>query len=51
MGARPGRVVADVPVDDAGAPRDEAWRVSAPFLHTCQALSQTLAAASAVAAA
>jgi NitT/TauT family transport system ATP-binding protein len=51
MGARPGRVVADVPVEDAGAPRDEAWRVSAPFLHTCQALSRTLAAASEVAAA
>ena len=30
---------------------DEAWRVSAPFLHTCQALSRTLAAASEVAAA
>jgi NitT/TauT family transport system ATP-binding protein len=48
MGARPGRVVADLAVDDAGAPRDEAWRVSAPFLRTCQTLSKTLAAASEV---
>jgi NitT/TauT family transport system ATP-binding protein len=40
MGARPGRVIADVPID---APvRDDAYRVSAPFIDHCRVLSEHL---------
>ena len=47
MGTRPGRVIAEVAIDGAQE-RDEAWRVSAPFLAHCQQLSQLLAQASAL---
>ncbi|VXC95607.1 putative transport protein (ABC superfamily, atp_bind) [Burkholderia sp. 8Y] len=38
MQARPGRVIADVPID-ATQERDDAYRVSAPFLAHCKTLS------------
>ncbi|MBB3257166.1 NitT/TauT family transport system ATP-binding protein [Paraburkholderia bannensis] len=44
MQARPGRVIADVPIHGP-ASRDDAWRVSAPFIeHTC-ALSTLISSA------
>ena len=44
MGTRPGRVLADIPVSGP-VERDENWRVSAPFIETCQQLSRLLAEA------
>lgn len=44
MAARPGRVIADVPVQ-TDLPRDEAFRVSAPFVEHCRVLSDHLARA------
>ena len=41
MAARPGRVIADVPIDAPGA-RDEGFRVSAPFIEYCRVLSEHL---------
>ena len=41
MAARPGRVIADVPIDGPGL-RDEAFRVSAPFSEHCRVLSEHL---------
>lgn len=41
MAARPGRVIADV-VIDAPEQRDESFRVSAPFIEYCRALSEHL---------
>ncbi|ALE57040.1 NitT/TauT family transport system ATP-binding protein [Burkholderia sp. OAS925] len=41
MQARPGRVIADVPIDGKEA-RDEAYRVSAPFLAHCKTLSDLI---------
>ncbi|WP_322019303.1 ABC transporter ATP-binding protein [Paraburkholderia tropica] len=42
MQARPGRVIADVPIDGPAA-RDDDWRISTPFIeHTC-ALSKRIA--------
>lgn len=45
MGARPGRVIDDVVVPGPSV-RDDAYRVSAPFLQTCHRLSQRLVDAS-----
>ncbi len=44
MAARPGRVIADVAIDGP-AIRDEAFRVSPPFIHYCAKLSALLAQA------
>ncbi|KAF1041604.1 MAG: Aliphatic sulfonates import ATP-binding protein SsuB [Herbaspirillum frisingense] len=41
MAARPGRVIADVAIDAPG-PRDDAFRLSAPFMHYCKTLSDYL---------
>lgn len=41
MAARPGRVIADVAIDAAG-PRDDAFRISAPFMAYCKTLSDYL---------
>ena len=41
MAARPGRVIADVTID-APPQRDEAYRVSQPFIDNCRVLSQHL---------
>ena len=41
MAARPGRVIADVPIDGPEA-RDEGFRVSAPFIEYCRVLSEHL---------
>jgi NitT/TauT family transport system ATP-binding protein len=41
MAARPGRVIADVPIDGPEL-RDEAFRVSAPFIEYCRILSEHL---------
>jgi NitT/TauT family transport system ATP-binding protein len=46
MGTQPGRVIAEIAIDGP-LERDEAWRVSAPFLAHCQQLSRLLAQASA----
>jgi NitT/TauT family transport system ATP-binding protein len=50
MGARPGRIVQQVAIDEP-FPRGEAFRVSAQFLAACQTLSQALALASTAVAA
>ncbi|MDE2613518.1 MAG: ABC transporter ATP-binding protein [Burkholderiales bacterium] len=44
MAARPGRVIADVPID-APAARDDGYRVSQPFIDNCRVLSEHLARA------
>ena len=44
MAARPGRVIADVPID-APAERDDGYRVSQPFIENCRVLSEHLARA------
>jgi len=44
MAARPGRVIADVTID-APPHRDEAYRVSQPFIDNCRILSQHLSRA------
>ena len=44
MAARPGRVIADVPIDGP-AERDESFRVSSPFIEYCKVLSDHLARA------
>ena len=44
MAARPGRVIADVPID-APAERDDGYRVSQPFIDNCRVLSEHLARA------
>lgn len=41
MAARPGRVIADVPIETDG-PRDEAFRVSTTFIDNCRVLSEHL---------
>ncbi len=41
MGARPGRVIADVAIN-APAERDDSYRVSAPFIENCRVLSEHL---------
>ncbi|SAK76707.1 ABC transporter ATP-binding protein [Caballeronia ptereochthonis] len=41
MQARPGRVIADAPIDGPDE-RDEAYRVSAPFLRHCKTLSDLI---------
>ena len=41
MGARPGRVIADVPIDAPDARNDD-YRVSAPFIENCRVLSEHL---------
>jgi NitT/TauT family transport system ATP-binding protein len=41
MAARPGRVIADVPIEAPGG-RDESFRVSAPFIDYCRILSEHL---------
>jgi len=41
MQARPGRVIADVPIDGP-ADREDAWRVSAPFIDHCSGLSKLI---------
>ena len=46
MGARPGRVIADVAVDEPH-PRSDAFRVSTKFAQTCQRLSALVADAGA----
>ncbi|WP_083384688.1 ABC transporter ATP-binding protein [Cupriavidus sp. USMAHM13] len=48
MAARPGRVIADVPIEAPG-PRDEAFRVSPAFVQYCSQLSTLLAEANAAA--
>ncbi|MBS0306244.1 MAG: ABC transporter ATP-binding protein [Proteobacteria bacterium] len=44
MGARPGRVIADVAID-APPRREAAWRVSQPFIEHCRVLSEQVARA------
>ena len=44
MAARPGRVIADVPID-APPHRDDDYRVSQPFIDNCRVLSEHLARA------
>ena len=44
MAARPGRVIADVPIT-APAGRDDSYRVSQPFIENCRVLSEHLARA------
>jgi NitT/TauT family transport system ATP-binding protein len=46
MGARPGRIVADIAIDQP-YPRDASFRTTARFLQACAALSQALQAAQA----
>ena len=46
MGARPGRVIADVPIDEP-FPRGDAFRVSTTFARRCQQLSALVAEAGA----
>jgi NitT/TauT family transport system ATP-binding protein len=46
MGARPGRVIADVPIDEP-YPRSDAFRVSTTFARHCQRLSALVAEAGA----
>jgi len=46
MGPRPGRVIADVPIDEP-FPRDDAFRVSTTFSRYCQQLSTLVARAGA----
>jgi NitT/TauT family transport system ATP-binding protein len=41
MAARPGRVIADIPID-AAYPRDEAYRMSAPYNEFCRGVSGAL---------
>jgi len=41
MAARPGRVIADVAID-APVDRDDAYRVSQPFIDNCRVLSEHL---------
>jgi len=41
MAARPGRVIADVPIDGP-AERDDSFRVSSPFIEYCKVLSDHL---------
>lgn len=41
MQARPGRIIADVPIDGP-LKRDEAYRVSAPFMQHCKTLSELI---------
>jgi NitT/TauT family transport system ATP-binding protein len=41
MAARPGRVIADVPIDGPEV-RDDGFRVSAPFIEYCRVLSEHL---------
>lgn len=41
MQARPGRVIAEVAIDGA-AERDDAYRVSAPFMQHCKTLSDLI---------
>ncbi|MFL9924614.1 ABC transporter ATP-binding protein [Herbaspirillum lusitanum] len=41
MAARPGRIIADVAIDAPG-PRDDAFRISAPFMQYCKTLSDYL---------
>ena len=48
MGARPGRVIADVPIDEPH-PRSDAFRVSTTFARHCQRLSALVAEAGAAA--
>jgi NitT/TauT family transport system ATP-binding protein len=46
MGARPGRIIAEVPIDAAGQAaleRDDAYRVSEPFMQHCKTLSELIA--------
>ena len=49
MGARPGRIIAEVPIDDANQTaqtalaRDDAYRVSEPFIQHCKTLSELIA--------
>ncbi|WP_341315548.1 ABC transporter ATP-binding protein [Paraburkholderia sp. IMGN_8] len=44
MQARPGRVIAEVPID-APLERDDAYRVSVPFMQHCNTLSELIAGA------
>ena len=44
MAPRPGRIVADIALPDAG-PRDEAYRTSAPYNEACRTVSAALKAA------
>jgi NitT/TauT family transport system ATP-binding protein len=44
MGARPGRVLADIAVDEP-YPRDDAFRTSTRYAQTCREISRALAAA------
>ncbi len=46
MGPRPGRVIADVPIDEP-FPRGDAFRVSTAFARHCQHLSTLVAEAGA----
>jgi NitT/TauT family transport system ATP-binding protein len=46
MGARPGRVIADIRIDEPH-PRSDAFRVSTAFAQTCQRLSALVADAGA----
>jgi ABC-type cobalamin/Fe3+-siderophores transport system ATPase subunit len=48
MAARPGRIVADVPLPESD--RSEAYRLSAPFAEHCRELSRLLMSASDTAA-
>jgi NitT/TauT family transport system ATP-binding protein len=41
MQARPGRIIADVPIDGP-AERDDVYRVSAPFMQHCKTLSDLI---------
>jgi NitT/TauT family transport system ATP-binding protein len=46
MGARPGRIIAEVPIDGADEgplERDDAYRVSEPFMRHCKTLSELIA--------
>jgi NitT/TauT family transport system ATP-binding protein len=43
MQARPGRIIEDVPIEDtSNAARDDAWRVSEPFMRHCRTLSELI---------
>jgi NitT/TauT family transport system ATP-binding protein len=41
MQARPGRIIAEVPIDGP-LERDDAYRVSTPFIQDCQTLSDLI---------
>jgi NitT/TauT family transport system ATP-binding protein len=41
MQARPGRIIAEVPIN-APLERDDAWRVSEPFMRDCKTLSELI---------